>query len=176
MRHSLEVLAARIIIPMITSMFVLLIVMESEELFFSRGRLDPLYPFVKGEVHELIGGIIMLGAMVLMMMTCTMLYQHRNVWLGACIFAVLSLIAVTFDYVIGMTGMLIGWIAGFDSSIYVPRESEFVLRLQRFGYLLAVSSIGILPAYLLRGVLERSDARRFRRLLKKRRMQKGSYD
>ncbi len=158
------------------SLLFWMLVMVSEELFSPRFGFDPLYPFTMGDVDYLIGGVSVLVGAVILTMIVSMLFAHRALFFGALVLMVLALFFITIDYNIAVVMHALAWIADFDPPSTLPRRSEMVGRFQRFGYLGAVSLIGIIPALALRGTIRNTPRRRFRRVLRRKRKQRGSND
>ncbi len=153
-----------------------MLVTVSEELFSPRSGFDPLHPFTIGDVDYLIGGVSVLVGAVILTMIVSMLFAHRALLFGAVVLMVLALFFISIDYNFAVAMHLVAWIADFDPPGTLPRGQEMVGRFQRFGYLGVVSLIGIAPALALRGTIRDTPRRRFRRVLRRKRRQRGSND
>jgi hypothetical protein len=150
--------------------------MACEDMFSPAGAFDPVYPFNSGDPFLALGAAMMLGGVGLLMMIMSMLYMHRTVFFGAVLFLLVSLFFVTIEYQVIWLDHAMAWIGKYTPNNRLPRTSEITLRMQRFGLLASVSLLGIVPALLLRGIINRSASRRFRRLLRKRRKQRMIHD
>lgn len=176
LHSSLRNLIVRLALIVGSALLFWMLVMVSDELYSPNGRFDPVYPFAIGDVDYLIGGVSVLGGSVFLMMVVSMLMSHRRVFFGALVLIVLSLFFITIDYMTTGAMHLIATIADFDFGVHMPSESEMIDRYQRFGYLVCVSMIGIIPAITLRKTINNTSRRRFRRVLKRKRTQRGRND
>lgn len=176
LHSSLRSLFLRLVLTIGSALLFWMLVMVSDELFTPRGQFDPVYPFAVGDVDYLIGGISVLGGAVILVMVVSMLFTHRALFFGALVLMVLALFFISIDYNFAVAMHLVAWIADFDPPGTLPRGQEMIGRFQRFGYLGAVSLIGIAPAMALRGTIRDTPRRRFRRVLRRKRKQRVSND
>jgi len=114
--------------------------------------------------------------LLMVMMVAVLLMSHQPRIYAIMILLGLTLMFLTGDYTINWIGIQIANILDFQKQRTLPKASEMIGRFQRYGFLSGVSLLGLVPAYLLRGIIERGPARRFRRLLGKRRKQRTIHD
>lgn len=169
-------LLAKLVLTVLAGLVFWALVMASEDIFTPGGGLDLVYPYYSGDPGLAIGASMMMGVSVVLMMILVLLYAHRSIFFAVCVFVLVSLFFVTIEYQALWANHALGLIAGFDPDIRLPRGYEIRQRFERFGFLGGVSLLGIVPAFLLRGISSRGDARRFRRLLRKRRKMKTIHD
>jgi hypothetical protein len=175
-QSSLRNLFLRFVLTIGASLLFWMLVTVSDDLFTPSGEFSPLYPFTIGDVDYLIGGVSVLVGSVILMMIVSMLYAHRSLVFGVAVLMTLALFFITIDFTITYVMHIIAWLANFDPPANLPRNREMISRFQRFGYLGAVSIIGIAPAFALRGTIRDTPRRRFRRVLRRKRKQRGSND
>ena len=168
-------LLAKLALTVLAGLVFWLIVMASEDIF-SPGRFDLVYPYYSGDPGLAIGASVTMGVSVVLMMTVVLLYSHRSIFFAVGVLLLVSLFFVTIEYQILWMNHAMGLIGRFDPDIRLPRGYEVARRMERFGFLAGVSLLGIVPAFLLRGMIERGPARRFRKLIAKRRKMKRIHD
>lgn len=176
LQNSVRDLIVRLALIVGAALLFWMLVMVSDELYSPSGRFDPLFPFAIGDLDYLIGGVSVLGGAVFLTMVVSMLMSHRNALFGAMILIPLALFFITIDYTTTGAMHLIATIADFDFGGRMPRGSEMIDRFQRFGYFMSVSMIGVVPAIMLRKTINNTPRRRFRRVLKRKRIQRGRND
>lgn len=153
-----------------------IVVIASDDLLTPAGKLDPLSAFLIGDARAHMGMLLMLGLPILLMMIMAMLYRHRSIMFAVALLGCLVFYFITADLSFYWIKSVLALLFDFEIRSPVPQPSEIVLRIKRFGLLGALSMVGLIPAVLLGGIIDRSSGRRFRRLLTKRRKQRRTHD
>ncbi len=155
---------------------IALFVMVSDDMFTIHGQFSPEYPFTTGDPQLAMGALMLLGTCVLLMMSVVLLYRHRSIFFAIAIMLGLTLFILTLDYTFVWIERTMAQLFTFFSDARYPRRSEMMGRFIRFAFIGSCSLLGVVPALLLGGIVDRSDRRRFRRLLNKRRKQRRIHD
>jgi len=155
---------------------MLVLISASSDIFTPFGSFDPMYPFKDGDPWTAIFGMGVLVGSALVLTVAVLLMTHKPRIYAVVVLLGLTLVFVTGDFTISWIGIQLANIAEFRQRHSLPISSEMIRRFQLFGFLAGVSLLGLVPAYLLKGIIDRGSARRFRRLLRKRRKQRLIHD
>ena len=155
---------------------IALFVLLSNRMFNAEGQFSPEYPFTSSDPEMTMSALLILGSSTLLMMAVVMLYRHRSIFFGIILMLGLTLFILTIDYTFIWIEHAIADLFAFTSSERYPSNSEMTGRFMRFAMIGSCSLLGVIPAVLLGGIVNRSERRRFRRLLKKRRKQRRTHD
>ncbi|MBL4808576.1 MAG: hypothetical protein JKY43_00760 [Phycisphaerales bacterium] len=174
--QSLRMVIAKVFLMALLAGVMTLLISAAGDIYTPFGRFDLMYPFRDGDPWTTIFGMGVLVGSAIVMMVAVLLMSHQPRIYAIVILLGLTLVLFTSDYTINWIGIQIANIADFQQQHTLPKASEMIGRFQRYGFLSGVSLLGLVPAYLLRGIIERGPARRFRRLLGKRRKQRTIHD
>ncbi len=167
---------AKILLMILLAGLMTLLVFASEDILTPFGRIDVMYSFRIGDPWVMLFGIGVLAGSMAIVMVSVLLMSHKPMIYGVVVVFGLTLIFFTSDFTINWVGTQLARNGDFPARHSLPQTSEILGRFQRYGILAGVSLFGFIPAYMLKGVIARGDARRFRRLLRKRRKQRAIHD
>lgn len=167
---------AKVLLMTFLSVILVFLTKVSEEVFTSFGRFHLLRTLSDDEPLSAVFACLILIASIFLMACASLIVLHKRVYVGAAIFIVVAFLFVTSDFALSWIQLMLEGMVNYHSNHRLPRSREFVPRLQRFGFLSAVSLLGMIPAIPFRKSIHNATARRFRRLLRKRRKQRGSND
>jgi len=153
-----------------------LLVFASEDILMPFGRFDVMYSFRIGDPWIMLFGIGVLAGSMTIVMVSVLLMNHKPMIYGVVVVLGLTLVFFTGDFTINWIGVQLARIGDFRARHSLPQTSDMLGRFQRYGILTGVSLFGLIPAQILRGVIDRGPERRFRRLLRKRRKQRLIHD
>lgn len=169
------VFAKVLLMTLLAAMFVFM-TMISEDVFTPSGRFNLLHTLSDDDPLSAVLALLVLIGSVFFMACACLIVLHKRVYVGAAIFLAAAFLFVTSDFTLSWVQLMLEGMVNYHSNHRLPRSREFVPRLQRFGFLSAVSLLGMIPAIPFRKSIHNATARRFRRLLRKRRKQRGSND
>lgn len=175
--HSaLRIVFAKVLLMLICSGLMALLIVAAGDVFMPFGRFNPSFPFSSGDVWSVMSAVgILLGSMLLTA-GASVLIRHKPIYQALLIFLFLTAFFLTIDYSVSWSGIMLAKLGGFQQRHYLPTNSEMTRRFSQFGFLFAISLLGLIPAIPLRKLIDLAPKRRFRRLLKKRRKQRTSND
>lgn len=175
--HSvLRIVFAKALLMLIFSGLMTLLILSAGDVFMPFGRFNPSFPFTSGDAWSILSAVGILIGSVLLTASVSVLIRHKPIYQSLLIFLILTTCFLTIDYSVSWSGIMLAKIGNFQPRHHLPTNSEMMRRFSQFGFLFAISIIGLIPAIPLRMLIDRAPKRRFRRLLRKRRKQRTSND
>lgn len=141
-----------------------------------RGNFHFIDPFVSGHFETTLGAWGLPLAAIAIGCSIRLVFLHLRAWVPILMVLVLTAFFTTLDFTVGHLFNAIAQIGSFRSQIDIPSASEMILRGQFFAMLAGLAIIGLVPAVLLRRSVERSGAKRFRKIRKKLRKRRSHDD
>jgi len=174
--QSIRMVIAKVLLMVLLAGLMTLLIMAAGDIFTPFGRFDLMYPFRDGDPWTTLFGIGVLVGSAALMMISSLLMTHKPMFYGVMALLGLTFVMLTGDFTIDWIGIKMAKIADFPQRHYLPSTTEMIGRFQRYGFLSGVSLAGMIPAFVFQGVIKRGAARRFRKLLRKRRKQRLIHD
>lgn len=175
--HSaIRTVFAKVFLMVLLSGLMTLLILAAGDVFMPFGRFMPTFPFKSGHSSAILSASGILIGSMLLTTVASVLLRHRPIYQSMLIFMSLTLFILTIDFTYATIGILLAEVGGFPQQHHYPPSRELSLRLSQYGFLFAVSLLGLLPVYPLAKTIDQAPARRFRRVLKKRRKQRANDD
>lgn len=175
--HSaLRIVFAKSLLMLIWSGLMALLIVSAGDVFMPFGRFNPSFPFTSGDVWSVLSAAGILAGSMLLTIAASILIRHKPIYQSLLVFLVLTALFLTIDYSVSWSGIMLAKLGGFQQRHYLPTSSEMTRRFSQYGFLFAISILGLIPAIPLRKLIDHAPKRRFRRLLKKRRKQRTNND